>query len=123
MAETNPDNPIGTINPPSWLEKHGSIEVGPGFGLITFFNNVLKIITIIAGLVGVFNLITAGLDFITSGGETEKINKAWNKIWQSLWGLIVIAASFTIAAILGWLLFGDASIIIKPKIYGPGIEQ
>ena len=118
-----PDNNIiGEIKPPSWLEKWGkdSIEVGPNFGLIVFFNNALKLLTVVAGLFALVNLLLAGLGIISASGEPEKLKTAQAKIWNSLTGLIIIAASFTISAILGWILFGDAGMIINPKIYGPG---
>jgi len=112
---------FGNINPPGWLTKHGAVEVGPGFGLINFLSNVLKLATVVAGLFGLINLILAGFDYITSSGEPEKLKNASSKIWNSLTGLIIIAASYTIAALIGWLLFGDASAIISPRIYGPGV--
>ena len=113
---------IGEIKPPGWLEKHGSVEVGGerGFGLINFFSNILKLMTVVAGLFAAVNLIFAGLGFISASGEPEKLKSANQKIWNSLIGLVIIAASFTIAAIVGWIFFGDATMIISPKIYGPG---
>ena len=110
---------IGEIKPPSWLSKHGATEVGENFGLINFFSNALRLLTVVAGLWGVLNLILAGYGFISSGGDQEKIQSAQSKIWNSLIGLIIIAASFTIAAIIGWIFFGDAGIILNPKVYGP----
>lgn len=113
---------IGEIKPPDWLAKHGAttVEGEGGFGLINFFSNMLKLMTVAAGLFAVVNLIFAGLAFISSNGEPEKIKSANQKISNSLWGLVIIAASFTIAAIVGWIFFGDASVIISPKIWGPG---
>lgn len=93
-----------------------------GKGLIGFMSNILKMATIAAGLFGVINLIIAGYGFLTAGGNPEKLQQASSKIWMSLIGLIIIVSSYTLAAILGWLLFGDATAILKPKIYGPGIE-
>lgn len=111
---------IGKITLPEWVEKHGSTEVDANFGLIKFLNNILLLLVLIAGLYGFFNLINAGLDYIYSSGDPEKIKKANSKITNSLLGLVIIAISFTLAAIMGWLLFGDATIILKPKITGVG---
>jgi len=116
------DDIIGTVEPPSWMTEHGSVEIGGegGFGLLNFFNNILKVAIVVAGLFGLINLILAGYGFIGASGDPEKLKNAQNKIWNSLIGLIIIAASFTIAAIIGWILFGDATMVISPKIYGPG---
>jgi len=45
---------------------------------------------------------------------------AWAKIWQSMMGLLFIVGSFVLAAIFGYLLFGKASAILMPQLYGPG---
>jgi hypothetical protein len=94
--------------------------IGPRFGLIIFLNNLLKLIVVIAGIFALFNVIIAGYQFMTAMGDPKGITNAWNKIWQSLIGLVLVASSFVLAAIFGWLLFGDATAILQPKIYGPG---
>jgi hypothetical protein len=118
------DDIIGNIEPPDWVAKHGSLEVGGegGFGLINFFSNALRLLTIAAGLWTVINLLLAGFEFITSQGDKEKITNAQNKIWNSLIGLVIIAASYTLAVIISWIFFGDATMIIQPKITGVGTE-
>ncbi len=117
-------NIIGDIEPPAWVAKHGSPEVGGagGFGLINFFSNALRLLTIAAGLWTIINLMLAGFEFIASSGEADSIKKAQDKIWHSLIGLVIIAASYTLAAIIGWIFFGDATMIIQPKITGVGVE-
>lgn len=95
---------------------YGSFETG----LISFLNNILRLIFVIAGLYGLFNLIIAGFGFMTAGGDSKSIEKSWSKIWQSLLGLILIVSSFLLAVILGYILFKDPGAILNPKIYGPG---
>lgn len=98
-----------------------AVGIGEGtFGLLAFMNNLLKLVVVIAGLFAFFNLIIGGYQFMTAMGDPKGITAAWNKIWQSLIGLLIVAGSFVLAAIFGWLLFGDASAILQPKIYGPG---
>jgi hypothetical protein len=55
-----------------------------------------------------------------AGGDSKKMTQAWDRIWQSLVGLVIIVASFVIAALVGLLFFGDAGFILSPRIYGPG---
>ena len=107
---------FGTISPPPGADKYGSVF----FGLVPFLNNILRLIFVVAGLYGLFNLIIAGFGFMTAGGDAKMIEKSWNRIWQSLVGLIIVVCSFVLAAIFGYILFGDASSILNPKIYGPG---
>jgi hydrogenase-4 membrane subunit HyfE len=116
------DDFIGTISPPpgviKWIGNPNSIG-GDVPGLIPFFNALLKLIIALAGLYAFLNLIIAGYQFMSAGGDSKAIGNAWSKIWQSLMGLLIVAGSFVLAAIFGYLIFGDASAIITPKIYGP----
>lgn len=107
---------FGTVEPPEAIKKYGvDINAGP----IKFANNVLKLIIVGAGIFTFFNIIIAGYGFLSAGGDTKKVEQAWNKIWQSLLGLAFVAGSFVLAAIFGWLIFRDPRAILSPQIYGP----
>jgi len=109
---------IGAITPPPAITSYGSLAGNPG-GLIKFFSNILRVIIIIGGLWAFFNLITAGYDFLSAAGDPKRFEKAWAKIWQSMLGLLIMLVSFILAAVFGQLLFGDPTVILNPKIYGP----
>lgn len=110
---------FGEIKTPYFGEYAQEIEAGKIFGLIAFANNLLKLVIIIAGIFALLNLIIAGFQFMTAGGDPKAVGRASSKIWQSLIGLLIVAASFLLAAIFGWLLFGDPLAILRPTIYGP----
>lgn len=112
---TDPNNPFGTITNPL---PGGSL--GPGGGLIVLLNNILRLIFVVGGIYAFIRVVLAGLQFVDAGGDAKKIEAAWSSIWQSLMGLVIIVSSLAIAALAGLLLFGDASAILNPKIYGPG---
>ncbi len=107
---------IGRINPPDAISGYSSAE---GEGIFALLNNIMKLMIVGAGLFALFNFITAGYQFISAGGDTQKINDAWNKIWQSMLGVLIAAGSFTIAGLLGKLVFGEWTAIISPEITGP----
>jgi hypothetical protein len=88
-------------------------------GLILFLTNILRLVFVVAGLFAFINLILAGFQFMSAGGDSKAIEKAMAKIWQSLVGLILVVGSFALAALFGYLLFGNAGFILNPKIYGP----
>jgi hydrogenase-4 membrane subunit HyfE len=113
---------FGEITPPPAIKKYIFYEAelaGKVPGLVTFLNNIVKLLIVVAGLYALFNLIIAGYQFMSAGGEPKSIEKAWAKIWQSLVGLLIIAGAFILAAIFGYLIFGDPSAILIPQIYGP----
>lgn len=107
---------IGEIAPPAGVKKWGGGGVG---GLFLFLNAVLKLLIYGAGVYALFNFVFAGWSFLTAGGDSQKMQKAWGLIWQSLLGLLIAAGSFVIAAVVGLLIFGDPSAILVPRLYGP----
>ncbi len=108
---------FGEIKPPSG-GKVGGYESGFS-GMSSFIKNLIYLIFVVAGLYALLNFIMAGFEFINAGGDSSKISKAWNKIWKSLLGLIIMIAAFALAAIVGQVLFGRWDFILKPTIPTP----
>jgi hypothetical protein len=106
---------FGKIELPE-IFKYGSLKGG---GLVNFLNNIFKLLIVVGGLYALFNIIMAGYGYMSAGDDPKKLEAAGAKIWQSLVGLLIIASAFVLAAIFGWLLFKDATLILKPKVYGP----
>lgn len=115
---------FGTINNPLTEINDKSPYVGlKDGGMLLFISNVVKTITIGAGLFAFINLIMAGFAYIGAGSDSKKTAEAWAKIYMSLIGLVVIVSSYVIAALAGQLLYGDPNAILSPKIYGPGASS
>ena len=115
LAQCNPLDPVGCITPPPFITP----AIGPGgklTGVISFMNSALKLVFIIAGIWALFNVILAGIGFMSAGGDPKKFTQAWDRIWQTLLGLFIIVASFLIAAVVGILLFNDTTAILQPTL-------
>jgi hypothetical protein len=110
---------IGGITPPPPFQGGTGQYGGYQTGLIAFFNNIVRLLIVIGGIWAFINLILAGYGFLGAGDDPKKMEAAWQKIWQSMIGLLFILGSFVLAAIFGYLLFGNPTAILKPKIYGP----
>lgn len=108
---------FGQISPPPGIANYAG---GGVQGIVLFANNILKLVIVGGGILTFLNILLAGMAFISAGGDPKKIEQASTKIWQSILGLVIIAGSFVIAALIGWILFGDATAILSPKISGPG---
>jgi hydrogenase-4 membrane subunit HyfE len=106
---------VGTITNP--LTGYEGVENG---GITTFFSNILQLIFVAAGMYSLVNLIIAGFSYMTAGGDAKKLTSAWDRIWQTLLGLAIIAGSFVIAAVVGYILFNNPAFLFSPTIYGPG---
>jgi len=112
---------IGKISPPpgvlNWIQKNPG--QGKVLGLIPFLNSIIKLLITLGGIYAFFNIILAGYGFLSAGDDPKKVEAAWQKIYQSLLGLLFMSGSFVLAAIFGYILFGDPMAILVPQIYGP----
>lgn len=118
-APTVSEDPFGAIEAPPGVDLLNQQAGESGIGLVIFFSNLIKFLSVVAGLWTMLNFILAGFTYITSSGDSGAIEKIGSKLTLSVVGLAIIVASYTIAAVLGLILFGDATFIINPKIPSP----
>lgn len=82
--------------------------------LISF---LLRFVMILATLLVLFQLIMGAFDWITSGGDKGKTDRARQRIISAIVGIIIIAASFAIANLvtrfLGFSSFSDVFLQMK----------
>src|SRR5579859_8143697 len=90
---------LGKVAPPPGVDQFNSNSAG-GIGIILFISNIIKLATIIAGIWVLFNFITAGYIYITSGGDSAANNKVKDQLTSSVLGLIVIVGAYTIIALI-----------------------
>lgn len=123
QAPANPQiqNVFGTIEAPEAVQRYGVIgdPNSPG-GPTAFISNVVILITIIAGIWALINILLAGFTLVTSDGDSKKISEMSSKITNTFLGLLVMVAAPLIAAIFGLFLFGQADYFLNPQIFGPG---
>lgn len=81
-----------------------------------FISAMIRFLVVIAGIFTLWQFLTGGLGYITSGGDKGKLTEAQNKITMSLVGMVIIAGSFIIIAIISQVLFGSFTAILAPKL-------
>lgn len=111
---------IGGITPPDSVKALNDKAQGAtgAIGIVLFLSRLLDFASIIAGMLIMFNVMTAGFTYITSAGDTAVYQKVKEKILWSGIGIIVIVSSYALAGIAGQLFFGDAGFILNPKLQG-----
>ena len=114
IAQNSDQSIFGTINAPQGVAEFN--QQAGNIGIILFFSNLIKLIAIFAGLWTMINFIIAGFTYVTSADNPSAIEKIGSKLSSSVIGLAIIVASYTIAAVIGLILFGDAGFIISPEI-------
>lgn len=112
LAQTNP---FGAVSPPKGISQHGT---GPE-GLFNLLGIGLRLFVVVAGIYALVNIILAGYGFMSAGGDSKAIEKAWGKIWQSLVGLLLVAGAFVITAVISQIIFGDPDVILNPSLILP----
>lgn len=76
----------------------------PMVNLTVFLVNILRIFFGFLGVIAVFLLIYGGFVWMTASGETAKVEKAKQIIYNTIIGLIVIFSAFAISSfIMAWL--------------------
>ena len=106
---------FGQISPPAGVAKYQEKVVADGgtIGLIIFISNLIKLVTVVAGVWTLFNFISAGWIYLNAAGDSSANEKASQLMTNSVIGLVIIAASYTIAGLVGYLIFDDAGFIFN----------
>jgi hypothetical protein len=107
-----PDTIIGKISPPDALKESPYLTTD-GSGLFVLLSNIFKLAGFIAGIFFLVQTMLAGYGYLTASGDQKKAEAAWNKISQSLIGLVIVASAFVIASVVGSVLHIN---ILNPQI-------
>lgn len=106
-APVGPTGPIdikkvfGEIKPPQELLPFIR-EGGQGAGGISlFFSNLVVLIYIVASIVFVFMLLWGAFEWLTSGGDKEKVDAARRRLTNAFIGIILFAIAFAVLRVIG----------------------
>lgn len=97
-------NIFGNIDPPIAIQKLETAGGGKGNGIFVLLSTILKLAGTVAGIFFVIKIILAGFAYLSASGDEKKTTQAWNTIWQSIVGLLIVASAFVLAGVLGYLL-------------------
>ena len=99
----NPEDIFGKISPPPGM----SIGAGdPVQALANFIGFAVNTFILVAAGALIIYLLWGAFDWITSGGEKEKVAKAQQKITNAVIGMILIFASLTIFGLVTGNILG-----------------
>lgn len=108
LADQAIDDLFGGITPPAAMNVGGPDPVA-GLGKLIAFG--INMFLLVAGMFLILYLLMGAFDWITSGGEKEKIQKAQNKITYALIGILLVFVVLTI-----FIAFAGNSLgIIRPN--------
>ncbi|MFH0979384.1 MAG: hypothetical protein V1803_00325 [Candidatus Roizmanbacteria bacterium] len=102
---------FGTVKPPQGMNFFGDDAVA-GFGKLVGFG--IRTFIIVASIFLLLYLLWGAFDWIVSGGEKEKIQKAQNKITNALVGFLLIFGVIVVFQVFAGNMLG----IITPTPEG-----
>lgn len=103
IAQTQ-DIPLGRVIPPTdAYSKNSELPSGTAAltNLETFIGNLLGFLTTLGSLFFVVYFFLGALNWVTSGGDKSKTEKARDQMTQGILGLVVIIASYGIIGLVG----------------------
>jgi len=99
---------FGGISPPAGMNIGGSDPV-QGLGKLVAFG--INMFIMVAGMFMILYLLLGAFDWITSGGDKEKITKAQNKITNAFIGMFLIFVVLVVFVAFA----GNSLGIIRPN--------
>ncbi len=95
-----------TINGNNISAPSGIPSGGFGTSGVSVIQVALTILFVLADVAALAFVIFAGIQWVISGGDKQKIQAARNRLIYSIIGLIVITLSFFIVQVVSNLIFG-----------------
>jgi len=105
-------NPVLPTNLGSGTNEQGVTVVG------SIISSIGGLFFIFAFCLTFLYLLTGAVAWITSGGEKAKLEEARNKITNALVGLVIVAASYAVFALVGQFFGLDVKALKIPSFGG-----
>jgi len=109
---------VGGVTPPQAISKWRFVDGYSSIGIINFLSMLVRLATIIGGIITMLNFVWAGFTYVTSAGSSDANSKVKDKLTYSVIGLAIIVSAYTGAGLIGLIFFGDAGFILSPKLEG-----
>lgn len=84
------------------LEPQVSSRVAINSDLGTFISRVFSAIIIVGGIATFVYMVLGGVQWITAGGEKDKVKDAREKITQAVIGLAVLASAWAVYSLVDY---------------------
>lgn len=109
---------LAQLRNPVLPEPLGSSPDPQAGGIATgnFISSIVGLLFIIGFVWALLNIVTGGIAWISSEGDKANLEKARNKITHAIVGLIVVAAAWAIALLVGQFLGIDLRSLPIPNI-------
>jgi hypothetical protein len=101
-----------------FLQGNNSLDHEASFG--TLLGNILGIVMIIALLILLFFFVWGAIEWMTSGGESSKLQSARDRMVHAVVGILVLSASLALFMFVQYLLGVDVIRVTSGPNSGRG---
>lgn len=92
-----------------------AVNTGPFTAIIKIVSTVIGFMTIAAGIFFMIQFLLSGFGWMTASGDKARLVKAQDRMIQSIMGLVIIVAAYSIVAVLSTVLGLDL-LLTKPDV-------
>lgn len=78
----------------------GAQAMDAGTGFAFYFATIWKLIVILGGLALILYLAYGGVQWLTAGGDKQKLEKAQSSISNALMGMVILAGGYAIVTFI-----------------------
>lgn len=110
--------PLGTIGSDSTGELGpfaGKTLNSPLSTLLDYVSSIVGVMTIFASIWFLFQILYAGYEWISGGGDTKKIAGARDRITHAFMGLVIVVGAWSLLAIAGQ--FFGYNTLVDPNVF------
>jgi len=94
----------------------GKALTEPTVGFASVFSLIIGFMSVAAIVWIVFSIIFAGYEWMSAGGDSQKVEQAQKKIASNFIGLLVVMGAVLIVSLIGNVLFGIDILNLKGLI-------
>lgn len=98
---------------------NGGVNSGNLFASV--LSSTVGVLTIVAAIWFLFNIITGGISIIGAGGDKGRVEGARSKITNGVVGLIIVITAVMLVGFVGWILGIDNPLDIAGTINRIGV--
>lgn len=109
---------IGEVTPPAAIREWRFANGYSQIGIVNFLSTVIRLLTIVGGILTMINFVWAGFIYVTSASSSNTAETVKEKMTYGAIGLVIIVSAYTLAGIIGIVFFGNASFILAPQLEG-----
>lgn len=117
-----PHPALADISNPAIAPELGSdaTQAQAGIPFARYFITLWRGVIMIGAIMILIYFLWGAIEWITAGGDTGKVQKARDRITQSLVGFIILVSTVVIVAFIGAVFFGDSLNLFRLDIPTPG---